>query len=177
MSYPNPGQSGGLAGGGPGVIGGVGVGMPLTLQIEQQVQQYHPLPPLYHPSHIPPGFMAVQQCGPWPVLSQPLPLPGALVQQQGGYQQQRGYQQQGGYPQPGHYQGWVGQPSDQPPYQPVAQHHNVYQYAYQQRGGFSSKAGIISRVDIIRSGASTSVGSASPAASLICPGPALTQLD
>jgi len=107
---------------------------PPTLLIQQPVQQSHPgpAPLLYHP----PGFMAVQQCGPWPVLSQPLPLPGALVQQQGGYQQQ------GGHPQPGLFQGWVGQPSDQSPYQPVAQHHHhVYQYGYQQRDGFQQQGG------------------------------------
>ena len=63
---------------------------PPTLLIQQPVQKSHPdpAPLLYHPNHIPLGFMAVQQCG-------ALPLPGTLVQQQGGYQQQ------GDYPQPG----------------------------------------------------------------------------
>ena len=78
MSYPNPGQIWGGGGGGPG--GGVPYhSYPPPLLLIQQPQPFYPaLPPFYHPSHIPPGFMAVQQGGSWPVLSQPLPLPGAL---------------------------------------------------------------------------------------------------
>ena len=155
MSYPHPGQGGGGVWGGveggPGVAGGVPSGVahlpqysyPPLLQIQGPVQQFHPAPPpLYHHSHNLPGFVAVQQCGAWPVLSQPLPLPGAMV----GYGVHPHYQplqplQQPPPPCPTRqsviqYTGRVAAP----PYQPVGQQQQQFsQPVYHQQTGYQQQ--------------------------------------